>query len=98
MAGAGQNAAADRAVVDPLVVDDEVLGTEQVPDGRDVGGVPAREHDRGLGAEEPGDLRLQLVVQRRLPHSSGVAELDVPYRSIAALAASRSRGWADRAR
>ena len=73
----GQLAALDDAVVGERVVDDEVARADEVPDHGDVRRVPADQRDRVVGAEQRGQLGLQLLVDRLLPgqHPARGAEL-----------------------
>jgi len=59
----------DDAVVGQFVVQDQVFGPEQVGEQRGVGAVAAGEDGGPLGAEERGQLPVELVEEGRVaPH------------------------------
>ena len=83
----------DRGVVELVGV--EPVGLVQDRGEEPLVGVPAGHvEDRVVRAEEGGDLRLELLVQRLRPADEPHrARCPAPQRSIAFFCASRIRGW-----
>ncbi len=91
--------ALQRAVVDQLVVHDQVPRSEQIADGGDIGGVAADEHHGIVHAVGAGDGRFQLAMQRTLAghraagrHRRAVAVDGVPWQPPKLADARTGRG------
>ena len=97
--GPGEAAAVDDARVIELVGEDDVAAAGEGGDDAGVGEVARSEQQRRLGPVEVGEVPLELVVG--LPccrRSSRDAPAPVPQRSVAAIAAAVTSGWAARLR
>src|ERR1039458_3734661 len=57
---AGKHGTLDDRVVGQNVVEDQIVRSEQVADGGDVGGMAGDEDDRGRGGQEGGQGLLQI--------------------------------------
>ena len=75
---AGKLGAGQGAVVNELVVDDEILRSQQRCDGRDVGEVSADEDERGIDAVEVRELCLEFAVDRPLSRDEAAGRSRYP--------------------
>ena len=96
--GAGELDPFQHAVMNKTVMHDQVFGPKQIADRGHVGCVPADEDYAILDLVERRQGLLELALDGTLPATRRLAEAEVPYRSIAAVAALLTRGCPARPR